>query len=189
MNLGQTMLTILAMGVLSFLILQSNTVMLDSTDSLTTSDIDAAATALAGSITEEASGMLFDQVITDSTVTALTTTSLLSTSLGRDGGERFRDTTGTHPTFNDFDDFNNLFLVYKSNNPADADPTPGADWEFVVPNIRGKYFVQLSVAYVNPSSPDVPVVAPTWHKMLTVTISSPSSRDTLTYATLMSFWN
>lgn len=189
MNLGQTMLTIMAMGVLSLLILQSNSVMLDSTDSLTTSDIDAAATSIAESITEEASGKLFDQVITDSTVTALTTTSLLSTSLGRDGGERFRDTTGTHPAFNDFDDFDGLFLVYKSDNPGEAEPTPGADWEFVVPNIHGKFFVRTRVAYVLPSSPDVAVVVPTWHKRLLVTVWSPSSRDTLTFATLMSFWN
>lgn len=189
MNLGQTLLTIVAMGVLSFLILQSNSVMLDSTDVLTTSDIDAAGTAIAESITEEASGKLFDEVITDSTVTALTTTSLLSTALGRDGGERFRDTTGTHPAFDDFDDYDGLFLVYKSDNMAEAEPTPGADWEFVVPNIHGKFFVRTRVAYVLPSAPDVPVVAPTWHKKLTVVISSPSSQDTLRFGTLMSFWN
>jgi hypothetical protein len=163
--------------------------MLDSTDSLTTSDIDAAATSIAESITEEASGKLFDQVITDSTVTALTSTSLLSTALGRDGAERFRDTTGTHPAFNDFDDFDGLFLVYKSDNPAESEPTPGADWEFVVPNIHGKFLVHTRVTYVLPSSPDVAVVASTWHKRLLVTVSSPSSRDTLKFATLMSFWN
>jgi hypothetical protein len=188
-NLGQTMLAIMAMGLLSFLILQSNAVMLDSTDSLTTSDIDAAATTIAQSIMEEASGKLFDDVIADSNVTSLTSTAQLSPSLGPESGERFRDTTGTQKTFNDFDDFNGLFLVYKSDNPADAAATPGADWEFIVPNIHGKFFVHTRVAYVLPDSPDVPVAAPTWHKMLTITISSPSSRDTLRYATLMSFWN
>jgi len=187
MNLGQMLLVLVALVVLGALILQSNSIILSSTEALTSSEIDASAISLATSIMEEASGKLFDEVINDTTVAALTDPSQLSATLGPEGGERFRDTTGTHPLFNDFDDFNGLFVVYKS--PADAAPTPGADWEFVMPDLRGKFYVHVSVSYVQPNNLDVPAAGRTWHKKMTMTVTSPSSAGTVVLPWVMSFWN
>jgi hypothetical protein len=189
LNLGQLTLVIAALSLLGVLVLQSNSVILDSSRNLTTTEIDAAATALATSLLEEASGKLFDEVITDSMVTALSSTSLLSSTLGRESGERYRDSIGTYSVFDDFDDFDGLFVVYKSDQPGDAVPTPGADWEFVVPEIRGKFYVHADVQYVHPPALDVPVHWRTWHKMLSLTVTSPTSEDTLVYSSMMSFWN
>lgn len=182
-------LVLAAMMILSALILQSNNIILDSSESLISSDTDAAATTLATSLAEEACGKMFDEVITDSTVAALTSPTQLSSVLGPETGERFRDSTGSFSAFDDFDDFNGLFLVYKSKTVEDSAPTPGANWEFVVPNIRAKFFVRARVEYVVASAPDVPVGMRTWHKKLTLTLTSPSSKDTLVYPYLMSFWN
>jgi len=189
MNLGQMMLVLVALVVLGALILQSNSVILESSDTLTSSEIDASAISLAASIMEEASGKLFDEAITDTTVSALTDPGQLSASLGPEHGERFRDSTGTHPLFNDFDDFNGLFVVFKSADPADAAPTPGADWEIAVPDLRGKFYVHVSVVYVQPNALDAIAPGRTWHKKMTMTVTSPSSQGTVVLPWVMSFWN
>ncbi len=189
MNLGQMLLVLVALVVLGALILQSNSIILSSTETLTASEIDASAISLATSVMEEASGKLFDEVINDTTLSALTDPGQLSAALGPEGGERFRDTAGSHPIFNDFDDFNGLFVVFKSTNPSDSAPTPGADWEFAVPDLRGRYYVHVSVSYVSP--PDLDAAAPgrTWHKKMTLTVTSPSSAGTVVLPWVMSFWN
>ncbi len=183
------LLVLVALVVLGALILQSNSIILSSTEALTSSEIDASAISLATSIMEEASGKLFDEVNNDTTVSALTDPGQLSASLGPEGGERFRDTTGTHPPFNDFDDYNGLFVVFKSTAPSDSLPTPGADWEFAVPDLQGKFFVRVSVTYVNPPNLDVPATGRTWHKKMTLTVTSPSSAGTVVLPYVMSFWN
>jgi hypothetical protein len=141
------------------------------------------------SIAEEAGGKMFDDVITDSTVSALTAVTQLSAVLGPESGERFRDSASGVTSFDDFDDFNGLFVVFKSNRVEESAPTPNADWEFIVPNIRAKFYVRASVDYVLASAPDVPVANRTWHKRLTLRITSPSTKDTLSYPWLMSCWN
>ncbi len=189
MNLGQMLLVLVALVVLGALILQSNSIILSSSEALTSSEIDASAISLATSVMEEASGKLFDEVINDTTVTALTDPSQLSVTLGPEGGERFRDTTGTHPLFNDFDDYNGLFVVFKGTSPSDSIPTPGANWEFMVPDLRGTFYVHVAVAYVNPPNLDAPAAGRTWHKKMTLTVTSPSSAGIVVLPSLVSFWN
>ncbi len=189
MNLGQMLLVLVALVVLGALILQSNSIILSSSEALTSSEIDASAISLATSVMEEASGKLFDDVIKDSTVSALTDPGQLSVILGPEGGERFRDSTGTHPLFDDFDDYNGLFVVFKGTDPSDSVLTPGAVWEFVVPGLRGKFYVHASVSYVNPPDLDAGAAGRTWHKKMTLTVTSPSSAGTVVLPYVMSFWN
>jgi hypothetical protein len=189
MNLGQMLLVLVALVVLGALILQSNSIILSSSEALTSSEIDASAISLATSVMEEASGKLFDEVINDTAVLALTDPSQLSATLGPEGDERFRDTTGTHPLFNDFDDFNGLFVVFKGTNPEDAAPTPGADWEFAIPDLRGKFYVHVSVEYVQPPNLDMPAAGRTWHKKMVLTVTSPSSAGTVVLPWVMSYWD
>jgi hypothetical protein len=188
-NLGQMILVLAAMTILSALILQSNSVILDSSETLISSDTDAAATSIAMSIAEEAGGKMFDEVITDSTVSALTAVTQLSGVLGPESGERYRDSLTGVSSFDDFDDFNGLFVVFKSNRVEESAPTPNANWEFIVPNIRARFNVNARVDYVLGSAPDVTAGSRTWHKRLTLKITSPSTKDTLIYSYLMSCWN
>lgn len=189
MNLGQTMLVLAAMVVLGTLVLNANRAMLESNSVLNSSEMTVAATTVAQSIVEEASGKLFDEEITDSTVSALSSISQLTTNLGPDGSERYRDTTGGHPIFDDFDDFDGLFVVVKSDQPGDAARTPGSDWEFIVPNCRDRFEIRSRVQYVRADDLDGSAVGPTWHKKLLVTITAASTKDTLVYPYIMSYWN
>ena len=188
MNLGQTMLVIAAISILGILVLNANRTVLETNETQNLSEFGITAVSLATSLTEEAQGKMFDEVIEDSTTMALTNPDQLtaSASLGKDPGEVYR---GGALDFDDFDDFDGLFLVYKS--PLDSALTPGSNEEITVPGIREKYYVKCRVQYVAPGNLDLPVTTRQWHKRLTVTVSaaSPTMKDTLVYPSVMSYWN
>ena len=189
MNLGQMTLVVAALMLLGILVLNTNKTLLSTNDTQNTSEFGITAVSLATSLVEEANGKMFDEVVADSTTGALTAPSQLSPALGPNGSEAYRDPVHD---FNDFDDFNGLFLVYKS--PLDSAVTAGATKEFTMPGIRAKYLVRVRVEWVNPTAAnsyniDAVAVTKTWHKKLTVTVTSPSMTDTLTYPSIMSYWN
>ncbi len=189
MNLGQMMLVVAALMLLGILVLNTNKTLLSTNDTQNTSEFGITAVSLATSLVEEANGKMFDEVVADSNTGALTNASQLSSVLGPDGSEAYRDAVRD---FNDYDDFNGLFLVYK--NPLDSATTPGATKEFVMPGIRAKYYVKAKIEWVNPTAAngyniDAVVTTKTWHKKLTVTVTSPSMSDTLVYPSIMSYWN
>jgi len=129
---------------------------------------------------------MFDEVIADSTTPELSNPISLSSvaNLGPDGGESYR-TPGND--FDDFDDFDGLVLVYRS--PLDSSLTAGSTKEFVIPGIRAKFVVHAKVDYVAAANLNVTSGSPTWHKKITVTVSSPAIKDTLIYPAIMSYWN
>ncbi|MGB2957499.1 MAG: hypothetical protein WBD30_01280 [Bacteroidota bacterium] len=186
MNLGQMMLVIAALSILGILVLNANRTVLETNDTQNLSEFGINAVSLATSVVEEAMGKMYDEAIADSNTGELTDPKQLTAvaGLGPDGAEVYRDGVND---FNDFDDFDGLFLVYK--NPIDSIVTVGADKEVSVPGIRARYFVRTKVEYVAHSTPDVAVAACTWHKKITVTVTSPSITDTLVYPALMSYWN
>jgi hypothetical protein len=189
MNLGQMMLVIGATVLLGVLTLSANSSVYQATDTMYTSEFGVTAISLATSIVEEANGKMFDQAIAGTNPAAVYDTSLFTPpgSLGPEPGEGYRNAA---KDFNDFDDYNNLFLVYKSNVAADTASTPGSSWETIVPGIRAKFFVRCTVCYVKLPNLDVPyLIKQTWHKKITVSVTSPSSRDTLVYPAVMSYWN
>ncbi|MDR3609768.1 MAG: hypothetical protein P4L27_04350 [Ignavibacteriaceae bacterium] len=146
MGTGQTMITLLAMVLLSFMILRVNNLFLQTTTTLNTTKFDVLAFSLAESMIQEIEANAFDQA----TVTAVvSSTSSLSTTLGPESGETFA-------TYNDIDDFNNYTRI-------DTVPEKSG----VVFNIRCK------VDYVTSTAPDVPTSTKTWNKMITVYVTSP----------------
>jgi hypothetical protein len=183
MTLGQMMMVTGAMMLLGILVLNANRTVLETNDIQNTSEFGITAVSLATSLVEEANGKMFDQVIADSTTPALTNPTQLSTALQKDVGESYRGAKD----FNDFDDFNDLLLVFR--NPIDSTVVSGADKVITVPGIRALYTVRCKVCYVNPPDLDVVSVAKTWHKRLTVTVKSPSFADSLVYPTILSYWN
>ena len=199
MNLGQMMMVIGAIVMLGVLILSTNSTIYQTNDIMYSSEFGVTAISLSTSLVEEAMGKLFDKVVADSNAAALIDSTLLTLpgSLGPEAGESYRG----YPTgsglrdFDDFDDFNNLKICYHSEVPADADATPGY-LQVTVPGIRAKYYVTCTVTYVNPPNLDAPyAVRQTWHKKITVTVTSPSATgitvkpDTVTYPAIMSYWN
>ena len=186
MNLGQMMMVVAAMSILGILVLNTNSTVLETNDTQNLSEFGINAISLATSLVEEANGKMFDEVISDSTTPELSNPISLSSvaNLGPDGAESYR-TTGSD--FDDFDDFDGLVLVYKS--PLDSSATPGATKEFVIPGIRAKYLVHTRVDYVAATNLNVSSASPTWHKRITVTVTSPAIKDTLVYPAIMSYWN
>jgi len=186
MNLGQMMMVVAALSILGILVLNTNTTVLETNDTQNLSEFGINAISLATSLVEEANGKMFDEVIADSTTPALNTPVSLTSvaNLGADGGETYR-TAGND--FDDFDDFDGLILLYKS--PADSSLTAGAAKEFVIPGIRAAYIVRARVDYVSAADLDAASASPTWHKKITVTVTSPAIKDTLVYPAIMSYWN
>ena len=201
MNLGQMMMVIGAIVLLGMLVLNANSTIYQANDIMYTSEFGVTAISLSTSLVEEAMGKMFDKVVADSNSAALMDSTLLTPpgSLGPEAAanESYRGypAGSGKKDFNDFDDFNNLKICYHSEVPADVDATPGYT-QITVPGIRAKYYVTCTVTYVNPPTLDAAyAVRQTWHKKLTVFVTSPSATgitgkpDTLSYPAIMSYWN
>jgi hypothetical protein len=191
MNLGQTMMVIAALGLLGILVLNSNKTVLETTEVQNTSEFGIAAVSLATSLVEEASGKMFDEVIADSTTAVLTNPTQLSSVMGKENAEAYRSGT---LDFNDFDDFNGLKLIFKDTvKDTSVVTAPGQVWN--VPGLRTPYHVWCVVNYVDPANLNGVSGARTWHKKLTVYVTTlenlnpGTKKDTLVYPTIMSFWN
>jgi len=159
------LITIGALLLLSLVILRVNRGFLNTDSVLLDSKLGVLATSVATSLMEEANSKAFDQNTDTVSVNSLTS---LSSTLGPESGE-------TYPNFNDFDDFNGLHII-DSTMPS------------------AKFIVDCKVEYVTPSNPDSAVGNRTWHKKLTVEVSSPSllgqddKPDTLRMSTIYSYW-
>lgn len=201
MNLGQMIMVTGAIVLLGVLVLNANSTVYQATDIMYTSEFGVTAISLSTSLVEEAMGKMFDKVVSDSNSAALLDSTLLTPpgSLGPEISEN-ESYRGNPPLsgkkdFDDFDDYNNLKICYHSDAPGDVDATPGY-LQITVPGIRAKYYVTCTVTYVQPPNLDAPyTIRQTWHKKLTVTVTSPSATgvtgqpDTLVYPAIMSYWN
>jgi hypothetical protein len=160
MNTGQMMITLGAMLLLGVVILRVNSSFFNTNDVLLDSKFGVLAVSLATSIIEDATGKAFDEKTDTNSVNNLTALTAAG-SLGPDG-EVF-------PNFNDFDDFNGLDRIDSSM-------------------ISAQYRIQCNVHYINPASPEVVSAGRTWHKKLTVMVTSKSMEDTLRMSTINSYF-
>ena len=161
MNSGQMMLTIGAMILLSAIVLRVNNNFLSTNDVMMESKFGVLATSLAQSIIEEASNKAFDAQTEGN---AIHDVSLLTSSngLGPAANEHY-------PDFNDFDDFNGY--------TKDITNLPSAN-----------FHISCAVCYINAANPDVVSNNRTWNKKITVTVTSPSSTDTVKISSIFSYW-
>lgn len=158
MNTGQMLLTVAAMMLLSVVVLRVNNNFLSTSSTLLDTKFGVLATSIATSMIEEASGKPFDLATVDNSVTSL---SYLSTC-GPAYGE-------IYPNFNDFDDFNGLVKI-----------------DSTMPSAIFK--VECEVGYITPSNPNNIVGYKTWHKKMTVQVTSPSMEDTVRMSTVYSYF-
>lgn len=159
MNTGQIMLTIGAMTLLSLTTIRVNTHFVNSGVSLDETKFSVLAVSLASSLLEEANSKAFDENTTEN---AVTSTYSLS-AIGKDYGELTSD------AFDDCDDYHN----YRDS---------------VVNIPSAKFYIKCLVNYVNETTPDVSSSTATWHKKITVLVTSPSMTDTVRMSTIFSYW-
>lgn len=158
MNTGQMLITIAALMLLSLVVLRVNNGFLSTNTVMMESKFGVLAVSLATSMIEEANGKAFDHFTDSNTVTL---TSALS-SLGPESGE-------VYPDFNDFDDFNN-FTKIDSTLPSAV------------------FKIACKVNYINPANPESASGSKTWHKKITVQVTSESMQDTVEMSTIYSYF-
>lgn len=151
MSTGQMLITVVAMLLLSLLILRVGSSTIVNQESMQNSKFGVVAVSIATSILEEATMKSFDEnANTDprtyfGNVNELTVTG----AFGIDAGE----IADSIETFDDFDDFHGFNKTYTQ--------LPSA-----------VFTISCQVSYVDDGA--VITASRTWHKMLTVTVSSPS---------------
>ena len=160
MNLGQSLLSIGALILLSILVLRVNNSFANTSTVLQNSKLGILATSVATSQIEEISRLAFDEC-TDSNSTNSLSSLTPAGSLGPETGE-------VYPNFNDIDDYNGYTKTDTS--------------------MTAVFNISCKVEYVTDTNPNVASAVPTWNKKITITVSSPSMIDTIRASTIYSYW-
>ncbi|MGA9408759.1 MAG: hypothetical protein WBW71_16620 [Bacteroidota bacterium] len=162
MGTGQTLLTIMAMMMLSRMILSVNNDNAQSGGSIEMAAYRITATSLGTSVIEEATGLAFDE-LSDTVGISQPTSFTAANKLGPESGE-------VYPHYDDFDDFNGLHKI---------DSLAGS----------AIFATDVTVQYVNITNNVITVSnTQTYNKQMTVKVSSKYMTDTLTFYTVMSYW-
>jgi len=185
---GQMLLAALAMFLLGIIILSANSTLFDNEQTVRDSEFGVAAISLATSLVEEAQGKVFDEAASDSGVT--TTAQLtLGTMLGPDPSEQYRTVDTSKHDFDDLDDFNGFSVEFVNDSTQPQIATYRGNSR----GFRADYLLRSKVEYVVAGGGfadlDGSTLTQTWHKKITVTVTSPSSKDTLVFPTVISYWN
>ena len=162
MGTGQTLLTIMAMLMLSRMALSVNSSNAQSGGSVEMAAYRITATSLGTSIIEEATGLAYDEK-SDTVGISNPTSFTASTSLGPEAGERY-------PIFDDCDDFNGLHKI---------DSLAGS----------AVFITDVKVEYVTLAGTVITVsAAQTYNKRITVKVSSKFLPDTLVFQNIFSYF-
>jgi hypothetical protein len=184
MNTGQTMLTIVAMILLSTVILTVNTGILTTNTTMAENRIDILAVSLANSIIEDATSLSFDENTVGAAVatsTAFTSSSSLGidgTTLGTDGTTENRNNPAGFDDFDDYDCYD--YLHPKIDKIYVPGATSGRD------TVYFKTF--CIVSYVDGNNPDNVSTTQTYHKRLSLRVFCPGMTDTVRMSTVYSYW-
>jgi len=162
MNLGQTLLTLAAMMILTQLAVRVNSNVLQTQEVMQNSKFGLVAASLATSTIEEANKLAFDAKTVDDAVTSVNQLTA-SNLLGPESGEtKLAD-------FNDFDDFNG--------------------YKYFDTTLSSAHFnISCLVQYVDPPNLNSYTLTRSYHKKLTVFVSSKSMQDTVKVSTVFSYW-
>ncbi len=162
MGTGQTLLTIMAMMMLSRMALSVNSSNAQGGAAVEMAAYRITATSLGTSLIEEATGLAFDQK--SDTVGISNASSFTPTiSLGPESGDHY-------PGYNDCDDFNGLHKI---------DSLAGS----------AIFITDVKVEYVTISGNAIVVSgSQTYNKRITVSVSSKSMPDTLKFYNVFSYW-
>ncbi len=173
MGTGQTLMTILALGLLGALFLSNNRSTLDQRQSIESAQWEIMASSLATSLVEKATSLSFDQNTVSSEVSSPNGLTGVN-SLGPEGSA---ETAGPESKFNDIDDYNG----FQKDVSGDSLAIGGTG--------SAEFHVWSRVQYVSIVGNHIDSSATrTYHKRLTVWVSSESMHDTVTYQSVYSYW-
>ena len=158
MNTGQMMITLGAMILLSMVILRVTNSFMNTDVLLMESKFGVLGVSLATSMMEDATGKSFDEESDSGTVLLIGDLS----DIGPDAGE-------VYPNFDDFDDYDGLIKIDSSMPSA-------------------VYKIECNVNFVTPANLDGSTAAKTWHKKLSVRVTTKSSKDTIELETIYSYF-
>ena len=161
MNTGQSLFSVGALLLLSLSILRVNNSILTTDTIMQDSKLGVLGISLATSLIEEANRKAFDASSAEDAVDNLGDLTPPN-SLGPGFGE-------TPDLFNDFDDYNG-YTKLDTINTID-------------------YKLNCTVNYVTPADVDGISSLATWHKNITVLVSSSFMNDTLSFSSVYSYWH
>ncbi len=161
MNTGQTLLTIFAMCLLMTVTANIYRSTAANGQTILRSKCGLAAISIASSLIEEAQRKKFDEFTTHDSAANNISQLTLASSLGKESGET--------DNLDDFDDYNNYTRKYFEALPETI-------------------YASCKVSYVNISNPAVVTTTRTWHKLMTVSVTSPSLIDTIKQSFIYSYW-
>lgn len=168
MNTGQMILTAGAMMLISILILSITSTQLTTQDSMQNAKFGILAISLGSSILEMTTQKSFDEASTEDIVTALNQlTQKNDFGAGKELGE-YKDSMHTWDDYDDFHGYTNVDSTM-----------PSAFFQ-----------IKCAVDYVEPKAGALVISAnKTWHKMMTVTVTSASMKDAVILRKVFSYWN
>ena len=162
MSNTQSLVSIGALLLFSITALKVNNRILTTDEMMQNSKFGVLGLSLATSMIEEASNKAFDlATVEDGIIDVELLTSPYS--LGPAPGE-------LPENYNDFDDYHG-YTKHVSNIPS------------------AEFDINCVVQYVDPGNISSFVMQKTWHKKITVKVSSPSMTDTIRVAKVFSYWN
>ena len=162
MNNSQSLVSIGALLLFSITALKVNNRILTNDEIMQESKFGVLGLSLATSMIEEASSKAFDLATVEDGIIDVNLLTAPS-SLGPAPGE-------PPESYNDFDDYNG-YTRHVSNIPS------------------AEFDISCVVQYVDPTQISGFVNHRTWHKKITVKVSSPSMQDTIRVAKVFSYWN
>jgi len=180
------MITIFALLLLSTIILRVNSNFLYTSGSLIDSKLGVLAVSLATSMIEQANSLSFDE---NTDTSAVSVKASLSETLGPDSGEFAFPADSVINWDSLSNDVINLFGSKKVNFD-DFDDFDG----FTVNTLgdstfnSAEYNISCSVDYITEGNPNQITNQQSWHKKISVTVSSPSLTDTIRMSSIYSYW-
>lgn len=162
MGTGQSLFAIIAIILLTSVATKVNDTILNTQDTTQNSKFALVAISLAKSRIEEINRLAYDEATLNNAVN--TTNSLTASgTLGLDAYEN------AEPAYDDCDDYNNFTEVDSTLQSA-------------------IYKIVTKINYVTASNPDGYSTSQTWHKRITVTVTSNSMKDTVRLYSIYSYF-
>jgi len=163
MNTGQMLLALGALMLLSSMVLRFNRTVLTSDEVMYNSKFNVLAASLCTSLIDEAKSKAFDEKTDGAAISDITK---LSPDLKTDGGENPKDNS----TFNDFDDYNGYIRTDLTSIPGEV------------------FYLTCKVNYVETTTAIKTTTSKQWNKLITVTVMSPSMKDSVQISSVYSYW-
>jgi len=152
MGLGQTMLTVGSIMLLSMVLLNVNNNFSFTRDILVNSKYNIMAISLASSMMDKVMQKAFDERVIENYIAS----SSLMSNLGPDGE--------SYKNYDDIDDFDNFWY--------ETDPVDSTKKERYLPGVP-VYKVWVDVNYIDPSRPNLAQNTKTFYKKVTVNVTMP----------------